>query len=96
MSTAARRSIFGDMPDMSFSIPAALKAWAEKRVANGEYTSVSEFIATLIEQDQVRAQKIAAMQQLVTEGIESGVSPYSIDEIMEQARQRARDNGLLP
>ncbi|ESQ87366.1 hypothetical protein ABAC460_20290 [Asticcacaulis sp. AC460] len=36
--------------------------------------------------DQVRADKIAAMQVKIIEGLNSGISPYSISEIFDMAR----------
>ena len=36
--------------------------------------------------DQERAEKIAAMQAKIDEGMASGVSPYSVSEIFDMAR----------
>lgn len=50
----------------------------------------------LIRRDQERAAKMAELQRLITEGIESGVSGRSMDEILAAARQEAtkRDHEL--
>jgi len=63
-------------------------AWIKSRIASGDYTNDSEFVRDLLRKDQDRAQKIANMQRLVTEGLESGYSELSVEEIWQQARER--------
>ncbi|MBL4853477.1 MAG: type II toxin-antitoxin system ParD family antitoxin [Robiginitomaculum sp.] len=63
-------------------------AWIKSRIASGDYTNDSEFVRDLLRKDQERAQKIANMQRLVTEGLESGYSELSVDEIWQQSRAR--------
>ncbi len=65
-------------------------AWIKSRIASGDYTNDSEFLRDLLRKDQERAEKIANMQKLVTEGLESGISELSVDEIWEQARTRTQ------
>ncbi len=64
-------------------------AWIKSRIASGAYTNDSEFLRDLLRKDQERAQKIANMQALVTEGLESGISELSVDEIWQRARTKA-------
>lgn len=65
-------------------------AWIKTRIASGDYTNDSEFLRDLLRKDQERAAKIANMQRLVTEGLGSGISELSVDEIWEQARAPAK------
>jgi len=62
--------------------------WIRSRIASGDYTNDSEFLRDLLRKDQERSQKIANMQKLVTEGLESGISDRTVDEIWEQARTK--------
>ncbi len=62
--------------------------WIKSRIASGAYTNDSEFLRDLLRKDQERAGKIANMQKLVTEGLESGISDLTVDEIWEQARAK--------
>ncbi len=64
-------------------------AWIKSRIADGDFTNDSEYLRDLIRRDQERAQKIANMQKLVTEGIESGISDRTPEQIMEEARKSA-------
>lgn len=76
------------MATMNVSLPEAMKRWVEEQAASGRYSNSSDYVRDLIREDQVRAEKIANMQQLVDEGRASGVSSRTFDEIIEDARQR--------
>jgi antitoxin ParD1/3/4 len=49
----------------------------------------SDYVRDLIRRDQERVQALAELQRLITEGIESGVSDRSMDEVLELAREKA-------
>ncbi|WP_174279918.1 type II toxin-antitoxin system ParD family antitoxin [Sphingomonas bacterium] len=76
------------MATMNISLPDQMKAWVEAQAADGRYANSSDYVRDLIRRDQVRAEKIAAMQRLVDEARASGVSERSFDEIVEDARQQ--------
>ena len=61
----------------------------EGRAETGRYSNASDYVRDLIRRDQERAEKIAALQRLIEEGEESGVSPLSAEDIRAKARQRA-------
>ena len=61
-------------------------AWIKSRIASGDYTNDSEYLRDLLRKDEERTRKIANMQRLVTEGLESGISDRTVDEIWEQSR----------
>lgn len=77
------------MATMNVSLPDAMKAWVEGRAEDGVYSNASDYVRDLIRRDRVRVEKIAAMQKLVDEAFESGISPLSMDEILMEARRRA-------
>ena len=66
-------------------------AWIKSRIADGDYTNDSEFIRDLLRRDQERAQKMANMNALWEEGIESGICDQSQEEILEDARKFAKN-----
>ena len=84
------------MATMNVSLPDAMKVWVEGRAGTGLYSNASDYVRDLIRRDQERAQKIAALQRLVQEGEESGVSPSSAEDILALARKRvgAGEHGL--
>jgi antitoxin ParD1/3/4 len=76
------------MATMNISLPDKMKQWVESRAEDGTYSNSSDYVRDLIRRDQVRAEKIAAMQVLITEGIESGISNRSMEEIRQDALRR--------
>jgi antitoxin ParD1/3/4 len=73
------------MATMNVSLPAPLKDWVEAQARTGRYSNASDYVRDLIRRDQERAEKIARMQRLLTEGLES-VSAESMDDIAAAAR----------
>ena len=86
------------MATMNVSLPDPMKDWVNAQAETGRYSNASDYVRDLIRRDQERHDKIAAMQRLVTEGLESGVSERSMDEILEAARLKAgvssKEHGL--
>ena len=74
------------MATMNSSLPEQMKTWAEAQAETGRYSNTSDYVRDLIRRDQVRSEKIAAMQIKITEGLTSGVSPHSLAEIFDMAR----------
>lgn len=77
------------MATMNVSLPDQMKAWVESQTTSGRYGNASDYIRDLIRKDQERSEKLVQLQQLVDEGIASGVSLRSMEEILAEARRRA-------
>ena len=77
------------MATMNVSLPDPMKAWVEAQTKDGRYSNASDYVRDLIRRDQDRNDKIAAMQRLVTEGLESGVA----EDFDMDALQRELDEG---
>ena len=77
------------MATMNVSLPDPMRDWVEAQARAGRYSSASDYVRDLIRRDQERAVKLAELQKLVTEGIESGVSAQSIDDLLKIAREGA-------
>jgi len=74
---------------MNVSLPDEMKLWAEAQAQDGRYGNVSDYVRDLIRRDQERAVAIAELQALIDEGIASGVSGKTFDEIIAEARAEA-------
>ncbi|MCP4048536.1 MAG: type II toxin-antitoxin system ParD family antitoxin [Gammaproteobacteria bacterium] len=74
------------MATMNVSLPDPMKHWVEAQSKTGRYSNASDYVRDLIRKDQERLGKISAMQQLVSEGLESGVGSRSMDELLETAK----------
>jgi antitoxin ParD1/3/4 len=78
------------MATMNVSLPDPMKAWVEQQAQSGRYSNASDYVRDLIRRDQERGEKIARMQQFVTEGLESGEGEQSMSELRETALERVR------
>lgn len=72
------------MATMNISLPDQMKSWVEAQSEDGRYSNASDYVRDLIRRDQVRREKIAAMQLLVDEARAGGIS----DETQESIRAR--------
>lgn len=76
------------MATMNVSLPDQMKAWVESQAETGRYSNASDYVRDLIRRDQDRQSKIANMQRLVTEALESGEGDRTLDELREAALSR--------
>jgi antitoxin ParD1/3/4 len=81
------------MATMNVSLPEPMRDWVEAQTRAGRYSSASDYVRDLIRRDQERADKMAELQRLITEGIDSGVSAHSFDDLLKIARARAAEAG---
>ncbi len=85
------------MATMNVSLPEPMKDWVQAQARTGRYSNSSDYVRDLIRRDQERVGELAELQKLITEGMESGISPRSIDDVLKLARRRAgvnRDHAL--
>lgn len=78
------------MATMNVSLPDPMKDWVESQAKSGRYSNASDYVRDLIRRDQERAGKLAELQKLLTDGLESGVSDRTIDEVLKAAREQAK------
>ena len=81
------------MSQLNVSIPPALKAWIETRVAEGRYSSASDYMRELVRRDQdSAADETVWLKGLIEEGLASGVIEKDAREVIEDiiAERRAR------
>lgn len=81
------------MATMNVSLPDAMKEWVEDQAQSGRYSNASDYVRDLIRRDQERVGQITAMQALVTEALDSGISPRSVKDILARAREKAALGG---
>ena len=77
------------MATMNVSLPDKMKQWVEDQVQTGRYGNASDYVRDLVRRDQERAEARDEFERLVEEGIASGVSDLTLDEIFAQARRKA-------
>ncbi len=60
------------MVTMNVWLPHPMKEWVETQAKTGRYSNASDYVRDLIRKDQMRSDKITAMQRFVDEGLQSG------------------------
>lgn len=78
------------MATMNVSLPDAMKLWVEAQVQTGKYANASDYVRDLIRRDQLYQQRREELIQALIEGEESGISDRSFDEILAEAREKAK------
>ncbi len=81
------------MSQLNVSIPPALKSWIDARVAEGRYSSASDYVRDLVRRDQDSApDETVWLRGLIEEGLASGVSNERPETIIDNviARRRSR------
>jgi antitoxin ParD1/3/4 len=76
------------MAQMNVSLPDGLKSWAEARVAEGRYSSTSDYVRDLMRRDQDSEEKRQALQAAIDLGRASSSSERSLADIVAEGRQR--------
>lgn len=71
----------------SISVTDEQHAWVKNQIELGNYGNESEVFRDLIRKEQQRQDKIAQLQRLITEGIESGYSEKTVSQIWAEARK---------
>ena len=79
------------MAQMNISLPDGLKNWAETRVAEGDYSSTSDYVRDLMRRDRERGE---ALEQLRIE-LQKGLDSPRSDATLESIIARAKANGVV-
>lgn len=69
----------------TITLTAAQDDWIKSQVANGDFTNDSEYFRDLIRRDQ---EKERALKAAIAEGLASGPSTRSIEDIWAEAEAR--------
>ena len=62
------------MATMNVSLPDPMKSWVEAQARTGRYSNASDYVRDLIRRDQERAAQLGQIQQMITEGLASGIA----------------------
>ena len=84
------------MAQLNISVPDALKGWIDTRLAQGRFSSPSDYVRDLVRRDQDSADdETEWLRGLIAEGLASGVvekdASEVLHEVMAENRARRRD-----
>jgi len=74
------------MPQLNVSLPEGLKGWIDARVAQGRYSSGSDYVRDLVRRDQEAEEARARLQAAIDSGRASGRSTRTVAEIVAASR----------
>lgn len=75
------------MSTMNISLPETLRSFVDSQVAEGDYTSSSEYVRELLRREQDRIK----LRELILDGAKSPLNKKPLDaEYFEKFRKRAR------
>jgi len=57
---------------LNISLPELMRNWVQTQIESGQYASSSDYVRDLIRRDQQKREKVAALQEAITAGLESG------------------------
>jgi len=84
------------MSRLTISVPDQMNEWVEAQISAGRYGNVSEYFRDLVRRDQERKESaITELRTMLDRAEASGISDKALPEVLEAARQEARQKGLL-
>ncbi len=69
------------MATMNVSLPDKMKEWVEQQRASGRYATASDYVRDVIRKDKEREEAFAEMTAAGEEGLASGVSDRTPEQI---------------
>lgn len=73
------------MAQLNLSIPPALKSWVDTKVAEGRYSSASDYVRDLVRRDQEAAiDETVWLRGLIEEGLTSGVIDKEPEDVLRE------------
>lgn len=76
------------MVTMNITLPDPLGDWVNTQVLKGQYASSSDYLLALIGRDLESQLQQQNLQTAITDGINSGISELSMQELANEARKR--------
>ncbi|MDZ4875320.1 MAG: hypothetical protein CLLPBCKN_004716 [Chroococcidiopsis cubana SAG 39.79] len=78
------------MKSINISLPDAMRAYVEEQVANGSYSTISEYFRELVRQDRERKAQ-ERLEALLLEGLASGQETPITAQDWQDIRQAVRE-----
>ena len=76
------------MATTNVSLPSQMRNWVEQCARSGYYANASDYVRDLIRRDKERGGAIEQIQRMITEGMASGVSDKTVDDVWQRVKAR--------
>jgi len=73
---------------VTLTIAEPARAWIDSQVASGRYADSDAYLADLVERDRTETAKLVALRAALDEGLASGVSARTVEDIIREGRAR--------
>jgi len=70
--------------------------WLNAKVASKEYPNKTDIVNDLIRREREREEKFNALKVAIEEGLTSGISDKTVEEIRNDVLERLKKNGQIP
>ena len=75
------------MTKIDIQLPPMLDQWVSEQTRTGRYTDAGDYLRDLIRRDKESRSETEMLQALVDEGLASGISDESMDDILKSMSQ---------
>ena len=72
----------------TITLTAKQEEWIKAQIASGDFTNESEYLRALIRKDQSERAKLIALKAAIQDGLDSGISDDTLEEIWQDAETR--------
>ena len=76
------------MATTNVSLPSQMRNWVEQCARSGHYANASDYVRDLIRRDKERDGAFEQIQRMITEGMASGVSDKTVDDVWQRVKAR--------
>jgi putative addiction module CopG family antidote len=73
------------MSDTVISLPQDLEDYLREQIGRGRFADASDFVRTMLRADRNAYERL---NDILLDGLNSGMSPHSFEEIIDRARDR--------
>lgn len=80
----------------TITIPEPMEEWVKSQIKSGRYGNDSEYFRDLIRRDQDKKRAELELRSMIEEGLNSGVSAKSAEDVRQGVLARLRADGKLP
>lgn len=77
---------------MNVSLTEKQRKYIDDKVKSGDYMNASEVVREALRVHELNQQKLDNLRAEIQKGIDSGVSPYTMKDILEQKRKKYNIN----
>ncbi len=73
---------------MNVSLTEKQRKYIDDRVKSGDYQNASEVVRDALRAHELNEQKLQYLRNEIQKGIDSGVSPFTMKDILEQKKRQ--------